>query len=376
MSKITKLRKDTHLVSRFIWKVLYTRPKYIVELLIHYKKWCKHESYFPEKKTKKIGRIFFDQVIQVIKYGCPNDLYFPCGFNVKSNNEISEYLHYATFMKLRDSRNLSPHSITAVLRDKLLFGMFTEYYGITSSKNLAISNANGLFDLMNKKFTSVTDLFNKYSDADLFFKPINGECGEGIMHLIINDGVILQDGKEVNPNELENVLAGKPYLIQETVRQHNLMNLLHPESINTIRLVTILNQNSGVVEVFPSILRIGTGKSIVDNTSQGGLAVGIELETGKLKEYGFYKPTFGTKVNIHPDSKICFADFTIPFFDECKKQALFLHSMLPSIHSIGWDIAVGEYGPIFIEGNDNWEINGPQICNGGLKSRFYKMMQL
>ena len=56
-------------------------------------------------------------------------------------------------------------------------------------------------------------------------------------------------------------------------------------------------------------------------------------------------------------------------------MAKYFHSLL-DLHSIGWDIAIGENGPIFIEGNDNWEINGPQSCNRGLakefKEYFYK----
>jgi hypothetical protein len=44
--------------------------------------------------------------------------------------------------------------------------------------------------------------------------------------------------------------------------------------------------------------------------------------------------------------------------------------MLPQVHSVGWDIAVGDDGPIFVEGNDNWEINGPQSCNGGMMKEF------
>lgn len=31
---------------------------------------------------------------------------------------------------------------------------------------------------------------------------------------------------------------------------------------------------------------------------------------------------------------------------------------------------MGEDGPISIEGNDNWEINGPQSCNRGLNNEF------
>ena len=61
------------------------------------------------------------------------------------------------------------------------------------------------------------------------------------------------------------------------------------------------------------------------------------------------------------DSGIVFSEFTIPFLSEACEQAKYFHSMLPGLQSIGWDIAIGNDGPVFIEGNDNWEINGQQI---------------
>ena len=171
-------------------------------------------------------------------------------------------------------------------------------------------------------------------------------------------------------------------MIQAFVRQHPAMSSLHSQSVNTIRLLTVRSLKDGQIHVMPSILRIGTGDSIVDNTSQGGLAVGIDIETGYLKQYGFYKPDFGYDVIVngvetprfkeeeHPDSHIKFAEFKIPYFEEVVRQAKYYHAMMPTLHSIGWDIAIGEDGPIFIEGNDNWEITGPQTCNGGLRKEF------
>lgn len=207
-----------------------------------------------------------------------------------------------------------------------------------------------------------------------FIKPVDGECGAGIFHIKIIDGEIkFEDSKE--DNDLIDILKQNRYLIQEKVTQHDVLKQLHPESVNTIRLVTVRNQKTKKVQVFPSILRIGTGTSYVDNTSQGGLAVGIDLDTGNLFEYAFYKPGYGTKVSTHPDSNVRFCDVTLPYFDKCKEQAVMLHEMLPGIQSIGWDIAIGETGPVFIEGNDNWEINGPQICNGGLKGQLFELLK-
>lgn len=364
------LKKSLRKIETMIRQSLYQRPKAVILFLFSISKWCGGNTYFPDKIRKKRLRNYLDQFLQTIRFGYPNEFYFPYGFDVKSGKEMDEYLHYAPFMRLRDERNISAHSATAVLRDKVLFGMLTEYMGVKSAENIGLSTAENIFDFQSKKSITYTSFFNKYPESDLFIKPINGECGEGIIHLVAKSGSLKANDQIIQQEDIIERLKKTSYLIQPTVLQHSAMASLHPQSLNTIRLVTIRNQKTNQLEVFPSILRIGTGNSFIDNTSQGGIAVGIDLETGRLKKDGFYKPAFGTKVSAHPDSGIVFSDFIIPFFDDCKRKALLLHSVLPTIHSIGWDIAIGPDGPIFIEGNDNWEINGPQICNGGLKNRF------
>ena len=57
----------------------------------------------------------------------------------------------------------------------------------------------------------------------------------------------------------------------------------------------------------------------------------------------------------------------IPFFKEAVEMAKELHSKLYRIHSVGWDIAITQEGPIFIEGNSRWEVSGTQAAVGGLK---------
>lgn len=144
---------------RFILLLLYSRPKWLIILFINRKELCFHESYFPEEKRKSNFRIFMDQAIQVLKYGYANDYYFPYGFDVKSKKQIDEYLHYAPFRARRDARNVKVHSSTAVLRDKLLFGMFTSYYGVSSIENLAIITNGRLFNLETKKYQPIKEFF-------------------------------------------------------------------------------------------------------------------------------------------------------------------------------------------------------------------------
>ena len=353
---------------------LYRRPVSIVRFLIKGSGIHNQESYFPEMKKKSKFAIWVDHLIECIKYGRPNEFYFPYGFDVKNRREMNEYLHYAPFMQLRDRQNIKPHSATPILRDKLYFAFFTQSLGINSGNNIAVIDDDKAFTCLGKKYINLRDFLSRL-DGNLIFKPINGECGTGIFKLHVKDGEFYKGPDELSINDLMHSLSGNKYLVQEIVKQHPLMATLHPQSLNTIRLVTIRNIHTGEISVFPSILRIGTGESFVDNTSQGGLAVAVDLKSGRLGEYGFYKPEFGTKVSTHPDSGIKFSDFIIPFFKEAKEQALSLHKMLPTVDSIGWDIAIGENGPVFIEGNDNWEINGPQICNGPLKDKFYSLLK-
>ena len=148
------------------------------------------------------------------------------------------------------------------------------------------------------------------------------------------------------------------------------MSEIYSGSLNTIRLVTVRGLKDGQLHLMPSILRIGANGSYVDNTSQGGIAVGFDLESGRLHQYGFQKPKFGLRTEYHPNSNIRYADFVIPFIKEAEELALHFHSMLKDIQSVGWDIAIGVDGPVFIEGNDNWEINGPQVGNHGLRKEF------
>ena len=84
---------------------------------------------------------------------------------------------------------------------------------------------------------------------------------------------------------------------------------------------------------------------------------------------------YGTSLCVerHPVTGVCFENFSLPFWDEVEKLVLKAHAFIPSVISIGWDVAITEKGPVLLEGNDNWEISGPQDMDGGLKEKWYKL---
>lgn len=364
-----RLIKLIDFVLRFLIRYLYLIPKNIMKLPFQ-KELYRHESYYPEKKQKPVAMIFFEQCLQILKYSTPNGYYFMYGFDVKNRKQQSDYIHYTPFMERRDLLNLSfPHNSSCILRNKIYFGIFAKSLGISTVENVAYVE-DGMFFLFGKqKKCSVEDFVN-LGDCSLFCKSMDGECGEGIFSLKIQQGTIYYNQQIISIDVFKKCLSGRKILFQEYVRQHPVMARLYDKSINTIRLVTIKNLSENRIVTIPAILRIGANGSIVDNTSRGGIAVGLDLDTGRLDEYGFYKPEYGLKTEKHPNSDIPFATVVIPYVKEAVEQAMFLHSMLSDVHSIGWDIAIGEEGPIFIEGNDNWEINGHQDGKHGLKKEF------
>jgi hypothetical protein len=95
--------------------------------------------------------------------------------------------------------------------------------------------------------------------------------------------------------------------------------------------------------------------------------VGVDFQTGKLKKIAYSDLRMvGVKVfTEHPITKTVFEDFTVPHFEEVKALALKTASFIPGLRLVGWDIAIGESGPVLIEGNFDYEIRGNDFADGG-----------
>lgn len=364
-----KLFKIVLLICDCFVDNLFVKPRSILKLLLHPSR-IYGRNYYPDLPQKSKFRIFCEQFDNILKSGYIDEYYYLYALNVKDFRNRRDYLlYYSPFSKRRDELNLSAtFNSSCILRNKLFFGIFAKAIGVETPVNIAYINDGDVL-LLEKTARSTLDDFVALYFGIFFCKPLDGECGKGVFKLTINEtGIFINDAKS-SVTELRNHFIGSHYIVQKCIEQHPLQKKLHPSSINSIRLVTVRSLKDGHIVVLPSMLRIGTGTSIVDNTSQGGIAIGFDLKTGRLNEFGLFKPQFGLRTDVHPDSGIRFKEYHIPYIREVLEQAKFFHSFL-DLHSIGWDIAIGERGPIFIEGNDNWEINGPQSCNRGLAKEF------
>jgi hypothetical protein len=97
-----------------------------------------------------------------------------------------------------------------------------------------------------------------------------------------------------------------------------------------------------------------TGCSIVDNLAQGGLAAPIDLATGTICGPAVQKDYYGVglrSIDKHPDSGQEFFGFAIPQWTEALDLARRAHASFPSVHFVGWDIAILQEGPALVEAN-------------------------
>ena len=162
-------------------------------------------------------------------------------------------------------------------------------------------------------------------------------------------------GKDVkffdNPSEEEIInyldnLESDNLIFQETIKQSKETAKLHPNSLNTIRIMTLILDNE--VKILPSAFRMGVGKSKVDNASFGGIYCKIN-EDGTLSNFAY--DALGKKFDIHPDGGK-FSDIKFDFMDKIKELVKKAAQRFPHFRLIGWDIAINENNePVIIEAN-------------------------
>ena len=189
----------------------------------------------------------------------------------------------------------------------------------------------------------------------VFKSSIDSSGGKGVLFIDRSDEFTTV--KEVLRKKMN-------YIAQERIIQHKILSEIHSSSINTIRIISFYFH--GKVEVLSGILRMGIGKSKVDNSSSGGIFCGI-TQDGHLKECAYNK--WGERYDKHPTSGFVFADTPVPGYDICKEICTSLHYRLVRVSQlISWDLAIDTEGtPILIEVNLTFgDIDFHQIANGPL----------
>ena len=214
------------------------------------------------------------------------------------------------------------------------------------------------------------DNYNEFEEfckkhSKFIAKPTKESCGKGVEVIEV---------KKQNIKKLHDKLyTSNQILIEELVEQNKKIKELHPDSINTLRVVTLKGK------VVTALLRIGNNHNHVDNFNHEGLCVPIEVESGEIIYKAIDKK--GTLYDSHPLTNKKIVGFKVPKWDEVKSFCEEAALEIPEVGYIGWDVCVTSNNDIcFIEanefpGHDLYGLPPHRTNNIGLLPRFKEAME-
>lgn len=171
---------------------------------------------------------------------------------------------------------------------------------------------------------------------EIIVKPDSASCGKGVELISVT-------GKDIKELYAELIDNGQ-ILVEEVATQCKKLSDIHKESINTVRVVTLLGK------VVVAFLRMGNNHNSVDNFNHEGLVAPIDIETGKINYQALDK-----KKNLythHPLTNKEIVGLTIPKWKEIKELCETAALEIPEVGYVGWDVCVGKDKCFFIEGNE------------------------
>lgn len=302
-----------------------------------------------------------------------------------SEETVDDYLsNYQRDVKTKDINGRSGR----ILDDKLVFhqllaGKFAEYlpnlYAYTLDGTFYSIDLNGRTDVK-------AALIEKLEEGNgLVCKPRVGGGGEGV-YIIEPDGDEYRiNGKEVALEEVNDILELiEEYLIYEKVQQAEYASAIYPNSTNTIRVLTMIDPETGEPFVGAVSHRFGADSSApVDNWSSGGITSEIDRSTGELGPAARWQKGNGMHwLDAHPDSGFEITGKIVPEWAVIIDSLLQIAGQFPYLPYIGWDIVItGDDGRFkIIEGNRYSDIRMLQIHEPMLSDdyvrRFYDMYDI
>lgn len=243
-----------------------------------------------------------------------------------------------------------------IIEDKNLNDLL--FYDVKQPRTMARTTRGVLLDEVFHRIDP-SELSKKLTpDGNYIIKPsIESGGGKSIR-------VYKKDGDMPFDDFMGRITSYKNCVVQEFASQHEQLASLHPQSLNTIRVMTFAHK--GVTKAISTIIRMGAGGGNIDNASAGGIFVGVD-DNGRLKNVAYND--YGDVFKVHPTTGEHFEEHHVPGFLELLQLAENLHNrFLNFTQLVSWDFAIDADGdPMLIEMNaTHGGISFHQMCNGPL----------
>lgn len=312
------------------------------------------------------------QVISDLLYIFFRLKYYPDNYNScrlwELDREEWQYYYgsiYNPYTRSKLRKRIQPAEYIIIFDDKEIC------YDLCKSGNLPVPDLHASIEPQDDHERIIKDILSKGQSDNLFLKPTRGKGGAEIYNIQkVNEIITVRwsDSKNrMHTGNLKDIKITRRSIVQKAIVQHEKMAAFSQSSVNTIRLVTFLTEEKSVV-IVGAFLRLSTNDSCVDNTNKGGIGVGIDTESGRLREVAFDQR--GNKFIKHPTSGIWFKDYQIPYWDRLCRLAKNTQQYFFYYKLLGIDMAIQDEEPVIIEINHSYDNVGlEQKCGGIFKNQ-------
>ena len=152
-------------------------------------------------------------------------------------------------------------------------------------------------------------------------KSVGGVGGKGVRKLAVADYGSPEQACDALWAEMGDCL------LEEVIVQHPAVNAVYPESVNTLRCVTIYKE--GEVHFIGTCFRIGNHGYHVDNFSSGGMVAPVDVKTGIVTDGGIDRPK--NKYMVHPYTGTSIVGFQFPDWQEAMDMVTEAAKRMPGL---------------------------------------------
>lgn len=208
--------------------------------------------------------------------------------------------------------------------------------------------------------------------GNYFVKPSNGSHGEGTFSLSVADGEVRWAGRRGTFDDffaycLSALQHTKSLIVQPKLLNHqSIRDLTNATGLSTVRVVTV--RKAGAIKVIGACMRIVVGNSETDSFSHGSsgnLLAAVELDSGELiAARGSASKTWPKvkDISTHPTSGRTVVGVMLPYWPQVVDLVQKAHESIQDLHTVGWDVAILDDGPIVVEANWRYDIDLIQVA--------------
>lgn len=274
------------------------------------------------------------------------------------HNDYRNYISTKERYKLEDING----RFAFFLGEKVMFER--TFGGVVNVPHIHCWVKNGKFISLDNNDKEISIVNELQKVEKIIAKPTRSVGGgTGIHELAYIDGQFYIDGDLVSEIELiRRAREMEEYIFTKKISSAKYSFEIYPYSANTIRIVTVMDNESNTADLMFAFHRFGSRRSkFVDNINSGGIYALVDNETGRMTSARcVFEPQ--REYFEHPDTGSRIEGIVIPHWNELIEYMKKAHKCFPYYKFFAWDVTLDENNiPYILEINRGTDLEVQSI---------------